>query len=217
MIVERLSLRKELQEQGGGFPVRGGLKGVHGDRGVRYRETGREGGRVEYETPLRTEKKFRESATYVHRIEIQNFCVGTKRSRVRINLLRSNPHIHPFNLQLLIFNLIPLPLPLPLTLSVLRSTITINNQRLTINTLFARTTREPRQRDRRGREVRGVEEEGRGGGVVVQDWRAGVEGFGGLGLVLGERGVGGGGGGLVEGFHCCCVWWGDGGGGGGGG
>lgn len=50
-----------------------------------------------------------------------------------------------------------------------------------------------------------MEEEGRGGGVVVQDWGAGVEGFGGLGLVEGERGVGGGGWGLVEGFHCCVV------------
>lgn len=50
-----------------------------------------------------------------------------------------------------------------------------------------------------------MEEEGRGGGVVVEDGRAGIEGFGGLGLVQGERGEGGRGGGLVEGFHCFVV------------
>ncbi len=52
-----------------------------------------------------------------------------------------------------------------------------------------------------GGKVRGMEEEGSGGGMVVEDWGAGVEGFGGLGLVEGEGGEGGGGGGLVDDFH----------------
>lgn len=37
--------------------MRRALESVQRDGRVRYREAGREGGRVEYETPLRTKKK----------------------------------------------------------------------------------------------------------------------------------------------------------------
>ena len=54
-----------------------------------------------------------------------------------------------------------------------------------------------------------MEQEGGGGGVVVEDWGAGVEGCGGLGLVDCERGERGGGGCFVDDFHYCegWCWW----------
>lgn len=48
-----------------------------------------------------------------------------------------------------------------------------------------------------------MEGEGSGWGMMVEDWGAGVEGLGGLGLVDCEGGEGGGGRGLVDDFHCC--------------
>lgn len=79
MIVERLSLRQELQEQGGRFPMRRALEGVEGDGGVRDREAGREGGRVEYETPLRTKNDNSANQLRMY-IDIQAF--ASERSEV---------------------------------------------------------------------------------------------------------------------------------------
>lgn len=47
-----------------------------------------------------------------------------------------------------------------------------------------------------------MEQEGSGGGMMVENRRAGVEGLGGLGLVDCEGGERGGGGGSVDDFHC---------------
>ena len=100
MIVERMSIGKKLQEEGSRFRARGPLERVQGDGRVRDREAGRERGAEEDESPARRQSWVSESATTY--LDVGARTGGGEGKGKEGRALRSNPNIHPRNLNLLI-------------------------------------------------------------------------------------------------------------------